>query len=101
MSHRNWRPQSQMTATVRLTGLAAQKLSAWLAGQPLPPRTANEALNMALESLQPLSIDESYSTLWRTIDDLTAELDEVTGRLAAARHLLAEVERNSKQPAKQ
>ena len=67
MSHRNWRPQPQMTATVRLTGVAAQKLTAWLASQPLPPRTANEALNMALESLQPLPLSESFSAMWRTV----------------------------------
>jgi len=51
MSIRNWRPQAQLTATVRLSELAAKNLVAWLAAQPLPPRTANEALNMALESL--------------------------------------------------
>lgn len=97
MSHRNWRPQPQMTATVRLTGVAAQKLAAWLASQPLPPRTANEALNMALESLQPLPQNESFSAMWRTISDLTAELDEMKLRLQVASSTLSEVEKSARQ----
>ncbi|MCB8877423.1 hypothetical protein [Acidisoma silvae] len=97
MSHRNWRPQPQMTATVRLTGVAAQKLTAWLASQPLPPRTANEALNMALESLQPLPLNENFLVMWRTISDLTAELDEMKARLQVASSVLTEVEKGSRQ----
>ncbi len=97
MSHRNWRPQPQMTATVRLTGVAAQKLTAWLASQPLPPRNANEALNMALESLQPLPLNENFSAMWRIINDLTVELDEMKARLQVASSVLTEVEKGSRQ----
>jgi hypothetical protein len=101
MSLRHWRPQPQLTATVRLTDNAARKFSAWLASQPLPPRSANEALNMALESLQPALISESFVVLWQTINDLSAELDEMRNRLTAATHVLSEVEKSSQVMSKQ
>jgi hypothetical protein len=71
MSLRHWRPQPQLAATVRLSNNAARKFSAWLASQPLPPRSANEALNMIFESLQPASISESFAVMWQTINGST------------------------------
>jgi hypothetical protein len=101
MSPRRWRPQPQLTATVRLTDNAVRKFSAWLANQPLLPRSANEALNMALESLQPAPLSESFAVMWQTINDLSAELGEIRNRLAAAAHVLGEVEKSSQVMSKQ
>jgi hypothetical protein len=56
---------------------------------------------MALESLQPAPISESFAVMWQTIHDLSAELDEMRNRLTAATHTLAEVEKSSQVMSKQ
>ncbi len=81
MSIRNWRPQAQLTATVRLSDLAARNLAAWLAAQPLAPRTTNEALNMALESLEALPVPSEVAALRSACGRLSGELDELRDRL--------------------
>lgn len=85
MSIRNWRPQSQLTTTVRLTEQAARSLSEWLAVQPLPPRTANEALNMALESLAALPVPSEVAALRAACGRLSSELVAMQDRLRLAR----------------
>jgi hypothetical protein len=62
---------------------------------------ANEALNMALESLQPAPISESFVVMGQPINDLSAELDEMRNPLTAATHVLAEVEKSSQVTSKQ
>jgi hypothetical protein len=84
MSIRNWRPQAQLTATVRLSDLAAKNLVAWLAAQPLRPRTANEALNMALESLGAQPVPTEVAALRAACGRLSGELEELRDRLRLA-----------------
>lgn len=91
MSLRNWQPKPQLTATVRLTDLAAKNLSAWLSAQPLPPRNANEALNMALESLQAVPFSDDVVNLRLSFRRLTDELDELRARARAAEITLTQL----------
>lgn len=71
---------------MRLTDLAATKLNAWLAAQTIDARTANEALNLALESLLPAPIDQSVDALRRKHRRLDGELNELRDRSEALRH---------------
>ncbi|MFT8420867.1 MAG: hypothetical protein ABF665_05035 [Gluconacetobacter sp.] len=87
MGIRQWRPRPQLTATVRLTALAAGRLGDWLDAQPLPPRTANEALNAALESLGHASASDDLAiarTRCRTVMDELDMLMERVRQLQAA-----------------
>ena len=55
--------KDQMTATVRLTKQAAQRLSVFLGSLKTPPKNMNDALNLALSDLPVASFIDELTTL--------------------------------------
>ncbi|SIR29513.1 MULTISPECIES: hypothetical protein [Acidiphilium] len=91
-AERIWRPQAQTSASVRFTTRSAEALSRWLDRQSQPAHNANQALNMAFESLDPVVTDMVTDTR-ATIRQLRSDLDDMKRRLVAAEIGLDELER--------
>lgn len=90
IAKRIWRPEPQTSASVRFTIRSASALSAWLDRQSQMAHTANQAMNMAFESLAVIEPDPDTRAMIR---QMRGDLDDMKRRLVAAELGLDDLER--------
>lgn len=90
IAKRIWRPEPQTSASVRFTIRSASALSAWLDQQSQMAHTANQAMNMAFESLAVIEPDPDTRAMIR---QMRGDLDDMKRRLVAAELGLDDLER--------
>jgi hypothetical protein len=92
IAKRIWRPEPQTSASVRFTIRSASALSAWLDRQSQLAHTANQAMNMAFESLAVVEPDRDPDTR-AMIRQMRGDLDDMKRRLVIAELGLDDLER--------
>jgi hypothetical protein len=90
IARRIWRPEPQTSASVRFTIRSASALSAWLDRQSQLAHTANQAMNMAFESLAVIEPDPDTRAMIR---QMRGDLDDMKRRLVTAELGLDDLER--------